>query len=154
MRTIPNDASVSVPTAWSSGFQKLGQPVWLSNLVADENSARSQPAHANGARERAGPVLGVQRAAVRPLGAGFAQDRVLGGREPAMPFGVAERDLERGGLGRAGGRRGERAADQRAAAGGRQRRERGETGGAGEQQMSAGGHDGLLEAGPENMRPS
>lgn len=125
-----------------------------ARMAVELGGRREQREVAAGARERAGPVLGVQRAAVRPLGAGFAQDRVLGGREPAMPFGVAERDLERGGLGRAGGRRGERAADQRAAAGGRQRRERGETGGAGEQQMSAGGHDGLLEAGPENMRPS
>ncbi|WP_205189104.1 hypothetical protein [Burkholderia sp. LMG 13014] len=45
-------------------------------------------------------------------------------------------------------------ADQCAAADGRQRREHGEAGGAGEQQMSAGRHDGLLAAGPENMRPS
>ena len=35
-----------MPTAFSSGFQKLGQPVPLSNLVFDENSGRSQPAQA------------------------------------------------------------------------------------------------------------
>src|SRR6201981_2725074 len=32
--------------ALSSGFQKLGQPVPLSNLVSEENSGRSQPAQA------------------------------------------------------------------------------------------------------------
>ena len=68
---------------------------------------------AAGARERALPVLVVQRAGVRTLGAGFAQDRVLGGREPAMPFGVAEGDFKRGGRLRGGRRCGERTADQR-----------------------------------------
>src|SRR5471030_1250253 len=44
---MPKVLSVVAPTAWSSGFQKLGQPVWLSNLVADENSGSAQPAQAN-----------------------------------------------------------------------------------------------------------
>jgi hypothetical protein len=33
--------------ALSSGCQKLGQPVWLSNLVVEENSCSWQPAQAN-----------------------------------------------------------------------------------------------------------
>src|SRR5215210_6312095 len=41
-----NDLSVVVPTALASGCQKLGQPVPLSYFVSDENSGRSQPAHA------------------------------------------------------------------------------------------------------------
>jgi hypothetical protein len=44
-RTIPRDMSVVVPTAFSSGAQKLGQPVPLSNFVADEKLSRAQPAH-------------------------------------------------------------------------------------------------------------
>src|SRR5262249_11136921 len=40
------DLSGLVPTAFSSGCQKLGQPVRLSNLVADENRSRLQPAQA------------------------------------------------------------------------------------------------------------
>ena len=35
-----------VSTALGSGFQKLGQPVWLSYLVSEEKLARSQPAQA------------------------------------------------------------------------------------------------------------
>ena len=35
-----------VPTAPGNGLWKLGQPVPLSNLVADENSGSSQPAQA------------------------------------------------------------------------------------------------------------
>jgi len=137
VRAIPYDGSVAVATAWSSGFQKLGQPVWLSNLVSDENSARSQPAHAN-VPWRCSAFSGLLYGGSVPA----LQHRVLGGRQAAAPFGVAAGDFERG-----GGRRGERAADERTAASRRQRRERGEAGGAGEQQMSAGGHDGLLEAG-------
>jgi hypothetical protein len=34
-------------TALSMGFQKLGQPVPLSNLVVDEKRSRAQPAQAN-----------------------------------------------------------------------------------------------------------
>ena len=34
-----------VRTALGSGFQKLGQPVPLSYLVADENRGSAQPAH-------------------------------------------------------------------------------------------------------------
>jgi len=41
---MPKLRSSSVPTALSSGCQKLGQPVPLSNLVSDENRSRSQPA--------------------------------------------------------------------------------------------------------------
>src|SRR5471030_1412702 len=47
VRSMPKVLSVVAPTAWSSGFQKLGQPVWLSNLVLDENSGSAQPAQAN-----------------------------------------------------------------------------------------------------------
>ena len=39
--------SLVVPTALSSGTQKLGQPVPLSNFELDENSGRRHPAHAN-----------------------------------------------------------------------------------------------------------
>ena len=46
MRTMPKEASRSLPTASSSGAQKLGQPVPLSNFVSDEKSARPQPAQA------------------------------------------------------------------------------------------------------------
>ena len=38
MRSIPNVWSSSSSTALSSGAQKLGQPVPLSNLVLDENA--------------------------------------------------------------------------------------------------------------------
>jgi hypothetical protein len=43
---MPNDTSLVVPIALSSGAQKLGQPVPLSNFVADENRSSAQPAHA------------------------------------------------------------------------------------------------------------
>src|SRR3954469_22894316 len=43
---MPKVRSLVSPTALSSGFQKLGQPVPLSNLVSEENSGRSQPAQA------------------------------------------------------------------------------------------------------------
>ena len=43
---MPNDLSSVVPMALSSGAQKLGQPVPLSNFVLDENAGRSQPAQA------------------------------------------------------------------------------------------------------------
>ena len=69
-----------------------------ARMAVEFGGRREQREVAAGARERAVPVLVVQRAGERPFGAGFAQDRVLGGREPAMPFGVAEGDLERGGL--------------------------------------------------------
>jgi len=36
--------SLDVPTAPSSGAQKLGQPVQLSNLVSEEKSVRPHPA--------------------------------------------------------------------------------------------------------------
>jgi len=44
---MPNDVSFVVPIAPSSGAQKLGQPVPLSNLVVEENRSRSQPAQTN-----------------------------------------------------------------------------------------------------------
>ena len=43
---MPSELSASVATALSSGFQKLGQPVRLSNFVSDENSASLHPAQA------------------------------------------------------------------------------------------------------------
>jgi hypothetical protein len=39
-----NERSVVVATAPGSGFQKLGQPVPLSNFVFDEKSGCRQPA--------------------------------------------------------------------------------------------------------------
>src|SRR3954447_14305864 len=44
---MPKVRSLVSPTAFSSGCQKLGQPVPLSNLVSEENSGRSQPAQEN-----------------------------------------------------------------------------------------------------------
>ena len=49
------------PTALSSGAQKLGQPVPLSNFVVEENRSRSQPAQAN----VPAPLLVQQRAGER-----------------------------------------------------------------------------------------
>src|SRR4051812_8540943 len=46
-RTIPNLRSVVVSTAFSSGVKKLGQPVPLSNLESDLNSAFPHAAHKN-----------------------------------------------------------------------------------------------------------
>src|SRR6476469_4106672 len=39
--------STEVPIAVGRGWQKLGQPVPLSNFVSEENSGRSHPAQAN-----------------------------------------------------------------------------------------------------------
>ncbi len=44
---MPNELSLRSATALSSGCQKLGQPVPLSNLVLEENRSSSQPAQAN-----------------------------------------------------------------------------------------------------------
>ena len=33
VRIMPNDTSRCSPTAFANGAQKLGHPVWLSNLV-------------------------------------------------------------------------------------------------------------------------
>src|SRR5277367_5007961 len=41
---MPKEVSRVVPTAPSRGAQKLGHPVPLSNLVAELNRSRSQPA--------------------------------------------------------------------------------------------------------------
>ena len=84
-----------VPTALSSGAQKLGQPVWLSNLVVEENRARSQP----GAGEGAAPLLVEQRAREGALGGLAPQHRILVGLQQLAPFRVGVRDLE--GLGSA-----------------------------------------------------
>ena len=46
MRVMPHDLSVCSSTALSSGAQKLGQPVPLSNFVEDENRSELQPAQA------------------------------------------------------------------------------------------------------------
>jgi len=46
VRCIPSVKSFEVPTALSSGAQKLGQPVPLSNLVVDEKRSRLHPAQA------------------------------------------------------------------------------------------------------------
>ena len=42
---MPKERSCRSPTALSSGCQKLGQPVPLSNLVLEENSGNAQAAH-------------------------------------------------------------------------------------------------------------
>ena len=47
MRTMKKLRSVDVPTASSSGSQKLGHPVRLSYFVAEENRGWSQAAQAN-----------------------------------------------------------------------------------------------------------
>src|SRR6476469_1166177 len=39
--------STEVPIAVGRGWQKLGQPVPLSNFVSEENTGRSHPAQAN-----------------------------------------------------------------------------------------------------------
>ena len=44
---MPKDLSSVVPTAFSIGAQKLGQPVRLSYLVSEENRSSAQPAQAN-----------------------------------------------------------------------------------------------------------
>jgi hypothetical protein len=43
---MPKERSRAVPTAFSIGAQKLGQPVPLSYLVVYENTSRSQPTQA------------------------------------------------------------------------------------------------------------
>ena len=45
MRVIPRVLSLRSSTALSIAFQKLGQPVPLSNLVLDENRSSAQPTH-------------------------------------------------------------------------------------------------------------
>src|ERR1700730_11068114 len=47
VRVMKRLLSVVVATASSSGFQKLGQPVPLSNLVSDENNGCPHAAHLN-----------------------------------------------------------------------------------------------------------
>ena len=67
-----------MPTALSSGAQKLGQPVSLSNFVFEENSASSQP----GAGERAVAMLVQLSGLVNGRSvAVLAQHRVLIGRQ-------------------------------------------------------------------------
>src|SRR5579859_3808704 len=44
---MPRVVSLLVPTAFSNGAQKLGQPVPLSNFVVDEKRGRSHPAQSN-----------------------------------------------------------------------------------------------------------
>ena len=47
---MPNVVSLVSTTALFSGVQKLGQPVKLSNFVAEENRSSSQPAQAKAPR--------------------------------------------------------------------------------------------------------
>src|SRR5262249_41600895 len=49
---MAKEKSRVVPTACSSGSQKLGQPVPLSNFVVEEKSGRPQPAQEKGPRRR------------------------------------------------------------------------------------------------------
>src|SRR5438874_1134080 len=44
---MPSVVSACLLTALGNGRKKLGQPVPLSNLVSDANSARAQPAQVN-----------------------------------------------------------------------------------------------------------
>ena len=46
VRLMKNEVSSEVPMAPSSGAQKLGQPVPLSNFVSEEKRCSSQPAQA------------------------------------------------------------------------------------------------------------
>jgi hypothetical protein len=46
VRTMPNEVSRVLPTAFSNGARKLGPPVWLPYFVVEENRSRSQPARA------------------------------------------------------------------------------------------------------------
>ena len=82
--------SVVVPTALSSGCQKLGQPVPLSNLVSEENSGRSQPAQCVDAGARSL----VERAGEGALGAVLAQHVELLRRQQLLPLLVGLGDLE------------------------------------------------------------
>ena len=79
-----------MPTALSSGAQKLGQPVPLSNFVVEEKRSRSQPAQAKMPR----PLLVQQRAGERPLGSALAQHRILVRRQQLAPFRVAVGDFK------------------------------------------------------------
>ena len=92
---MPKERSVVSSTALSSGVQKLGQPVPLSNLVLDENSGSV----AAGAGEGAVAMLLEQRAGERPLGTFLAQYVVFRGRQQLVPLLVTMGDLvDRGGL--------------------------------------------------------
>ena len=86
---MPNDRSSWVFTASSSGAQKLGQPVPLSNFVDEENRSEA----AAGASESPAPLLMQERTGERPLGAFLAQDSVLLGRQGRAPLGVAADDV-------------------------------------------------------------
>ncbi len=108
---MPSVLSWRSVTALSKAFQKLGQPVPLSNLVVDENEVE----FATGATEHPGAVLVVERAAVGPLGARVAKDVVLLRVQKPMPLVVGVGDLE--GLVRRGGRGARHRVADRAAAG-------------------------------------
>ena len=80
-----------MPTALSSGAQKLGQPVPLSNLVSEENRARSQPAQPkvpSRCSSSSGLVNGRSVAACRSTAYWV-------GRQQLAPFRVGVRDFER-----------------------------------------------------------
>ena len=47
VRVMPSELSDRSSTAFGRAFQKLGQPVPLSNLVVDENRSCPQPAQPN-----------------------------------------------------------------------------------------------------------
>ena len=90
--------SLVVPTAFVSGFQKLGQPVPLSNLVAEEKSGSSQPAQAK-VPLRCSWSSGLVTARSVPA---WRRSRILRRSEPLAPFGVGQVELEGLGLGREG----------------------------------------------------
>jgi hypothetical protein len=111
-----------VATALSSGFQKLGQPVPLSNLVVEANKGKEQPA-----QENTRAMLLVERAAAGRLRGLLAQHGILLGTEPCTPLGVGVADFE--GLGRRSGAALERCGAERSG------------GGCGAQQhVASGGH--------------
>ena len=65
---MPNELSSVVPTALSSGAQKLGQPVRLSNFVPTKTRQV-----AAGAGEGSRAMLVIERAGERPLGGRMPQ---------------------------------------------------------------------------------
>ena len=86
---MPNELSVVSSTALSSGAQKLGQPVPLSNF----GLRREQRQVAAGAGEGAVAMLLQQRAGERPFGAFLAQHVVLRRRQKLVPFRVSVGDF-------------------------------------------------------------
>jgi hypothetical protein len=79
---MPKEVSVRSTTASLSGAQKLGQPVWLSNLVREENSGRAQPAQA---KARA-TIEAFRQYAVAQIEASLRRAAERGEIDPALDF--------------------------------------------------------------------